>query len=473
MTLPVQVGSVLAGKFRIERVLAQGGMGVVVVARHLALGEDVALKFLLPEALANRELQARFEREARTAFRIRSEHVARVIDVGVLEAGEPYIVMEYLQGQDLAQILRTEGPFDLKRAADYLLQAGEALSEAHALGIVHRDLKPSNLFLTQRVDGSDCIKVIDFGISKATQGADGEALGMTQSLTVLGSPLYMSPEQLASSRDVDSRTDIWALGVTLFELLSGEHPFNAQSLPQLCHAVATTQPTPLSERRPELPRAVEDLVRRCLAKDPAERFQSVSELAVALAKFAPKRSRLSVQRITRVARARRPTSVAPEAPPRDSGPASAAGGAAESTFAEFGRTTRSHGRRGLRAAWLGGGALAVVGLVGWLRESPSVVAEVHPAQVSSQLLSGAPPSRELSSAGLVASALPPTPPVSSASAPPSENTGAPRSAQEALPVSPPASAAPVRTPKRPSAPRSGGKKSAPPSAKGDPMGGRL
>ncbi|HEY3664483.1 MAG TPA: serine/threonine-protein kinase, partial [Polyangiaceae bacterium] len=216
MSDEVREGDVLAGKFRIERVLGQGAMGVVVAATHIQLDERVALKFLLPEALANADAVARFAREARAAVKIKSEHVVRVSDVGTLESGSPYMVMEYLQGQDLSEWMTNHGTLNVSDAVEFLLQACEALAEAHALGIVHRDLKPANLFVTARRDGTPCIKVLDFGISKFT--APGSNLNMTKTSTIMGSPLYMSPEQLSSTRTVDARTDIWALGVILFEL---------------------------------------------------------------------------------------------------------------------------------------------------------------------------------------------------------------------------------------------------------------
>src|SRR5882724_4843576 len=213
-------GDVLAGKFRIERVLGVGGMGMVVSAMHIHLDERVAIKFLLPEALSNGEAVARFGREARAAVKIRSEHVARVTDVGALDTGAPYMVMELLRGQDLSQLLRDQGALSVHLAVLYVLQACEALAEAHAIGIVHRDLKPANLFLTSRADGSPCVKVLDFGISKVTSASgSGSDMGMTRTQSIMGSPLYMSPEQMASSRDVDQRADIWAVGCVLYELV--------------------------------------------------------------------------------------------------------------------------------------------------------------------------------------------------------------------------------------------------------------
>src|SRR4051812_29611172 len=209
----VREGDVLAGKYRVDKILGAGGMGVVVAAHHVQLDERVAIKFLLPEALGNAEAVARFAREARAAVKIKSEHVARVIDVGTLETGAPYMVMEYLEGGDLSQVLASRGPLPVEEAVEYVLQACEAIAHAHALGIVHRDLKPANLFLIRRPDGTNAIKVLDFGISKVMPGKSASSdNAMTRTRTVMGSPLYMSPEQMASTRDVDGRTDLWALG---------------------------------------------------------------------------------------------------------------------------------------------------------------------------------------------------------------------------------------------------------------------
>src|SRR3954454_18638740 len=216
-------GRVLAGKYRIERVLGRGGMGVVVAAHHIHLDEKVAIKFLLPEAVANAEVLGRFVREARAAVRIKSEHVARVSDVGTLEGGEPYMVMEYLEGSDLAEWLLQRGALPVEQAVEFLLQASEAIAEAHALGIVHRDLKPANLFVVRRADGLLSIKVLDFGISKVTD-ASMAAGAATSTLALMGSPLYMSPEQMESARTADARSDIWSLGVILYELLTGACP---------------------------------------------------------------------------------------------------------------------------------------------------------------------------------------------------------------------------------------------------------
>jgi eukaryotic-like serine/threonine-protein kinase len=299
MDAPVREGEVLAGKYRVDRVLGVGGMGVVVAATHLQLEERVALKFLLPEARANPETVLRFEREARAAVKIKNQHVARMIDVGKLEDGSPYIVMEYLDGQDLSSLIASSGPLSLESAAEFTLHACEALAEAHGYGIVHRDLKPSNLFVVRGPDGLPKAKVLDFGISKMRSlGGSGPEMGsMTKTATVMGSPFYMSPEQMASAKDVDGRTDIWALGIVLYEMLAGRVPFQADTLPELCVKVLQQPPTPLLSLRPDLPPEIERIVGRCLQKDRAHRYANVAELAMDIAPFAPKRTRGAVERI--------------------------------------------------------------------------------------------------------------------------------------------------------------------------------
>ncbi len=300
----VHPGQILLGKYRIERVLGVGGMGVVVAATHVTLEERVAIKFLLPEALKNHEAVARFLREARAAVRIKSEHVARVTDVGTLETGAPYMIMEYLDGGDLGALAKTRGALPFDTAVEYVLQACEALAEAHGMGIVHRDLKPSNLFVVTRADGTPSVKVLDFGISKVTgMAASGADLGMTKTTTIMGSPLYMSPEQMASSKDVDARTDIWALGAILFELLTGRVPFQADTITQLCAMILQQRAEPLRNFRPDAPEGLQMVIQRCLEKDRNLRYANVAELANALAPFAPRRARLSVERVSRVVQA--------------------------------------------------------------------------------------------------------------------------------------------------------------------------
>ncbi|MGA2450419.1 MAG: protein kinase [Polyangiaceae bacterium] len=299
----IHEGDVIAGKYRIKKLLGSGGMGVVVAAQHMQLGEPVAIKFLRPEALLHTGIVARFAREAKAAVRIKSEHVARITDVGTLESGAPYIVMEYLQGGDLQSWVRHRGVLSVEQAVEFVLQACEAIAEAHTLGIIHRDLKPANLFCIRGADDLLSIKVLDFGISKMTDVADGEAEGgATTTSAILGSPHYMSPEQARSSRDVDARTDIWSLGVVLYELLTGALPFASESVPGVFVKIATEPPPPLRPRRPDLPGAFEQIVQKCLQKDRDLRYRNVAEFALALAPFAPKRSVASVERIERIAR---------------------------------------------------------------------------------------------------------------------------------------------------------------------------
>ena len=294
---PVKEGDVLAGKYRIERVLGVGGMGVVVAATHLQLDQKVALKFLLPDAMANPDVVARFAREARAAAKIQSEHVARVIDVGTLETGSPYMVMEYLQGRDLADVLQERKVLSAEEAVGFVLQACEAIAEAHAANIVHRDLKPANLFLAERADKRSIVKVLDFGISKSTGKAEEAALTKTSS--IMGSPLYMSPEQMVSSKSVDARCDLWALGIILYELVTGSPPFVAETVTEIIAQILQLAPKPPHEVNavnPELSK----IILRCLEKDPAKRYQNVGELADALSPFAPKAQRNTAERISRV-----------------------------------------------------------------------------------------------------------------------------------------------------------------------------
>jgi serine/threonine-protein kinase len=431
-------GDVLAGKYRVDEVLGIGGMGVVVAAHHLQLDEKVAIKFLLPHALRNEEAVARFEREARAAVKIKSEHVARVIDVGALDNGAPYMVMEHLDGHDLNTWLHERGPLDVEQAVEFVLQACEALAEAHALGIIHRDLKPANLVCIRRRDGLLSVKVLDFGISKVTGvGASESDMGMTNTQAMMGSPMYMSPEQMRSAKDVDPRADLWSLGIILFELLSGSPPFTADSMPQLVLKVMTGSPPELREARPEVPPGLDKVILRCLEKDRDDRYANVAELASALAEFGPDRSIASAERASRVIQTAGMSVTAlatPSPAPLCSEPAPGAG-----TLAPWWRAKpNSSGRRtalvavlAVAAASLGAGAFAL--LTNGTRSDPPPRERTLPAAV-------APPRSAPSSRP----ALPPPPASASAAAASSASASAIVSAPPRIPKKrPPPRAAPT------------------------------
>jgi serine/threonine-protein kinase len=294
-------GETIVGKYLVERVLGAGGMGVVVAARHERLGQRVAIKFVRNEAARDANAVARFLREARAAATLSSEHVAKVLDVGELEGGAPFMVMEYLAGVDLGEVLRKKGPLPIPEAIGAVLQACEALAEAHAMGIVHRDLKPSNLFVTKRPDGSPLIKVLDFGISK-TIDVDAQAAGqgLTVSGSVMGTPAYMSPEQLRAPKTVDARTDIWALGVVLYELLTGKNPFAAEGMGETFARIVSEPAAPIRRVRPEVPVGLGAAIAQCLERRVQRRFQNVGVLASKLLPYAPPEAALSVERIVRI-----------------------------------------------------------------------------------------------------------------------------------------------------------------------------
>jgi serine/threonine-protein kinase len=275
------IGDVVDGKYRVERVVGRGGMGMVVAATHARLGTTVALKFLRTKMVEQPSVTERFLREARATAALKSEHVCHVFDVGTHD-GTPYIVMELLDGIDLSRLLKEAGPLPVDEACHYLVQACAGLAEAHAARIIHRDLKPANLLLTTRTDGTALIKVLDFGIAKASTETDHE---LTQSSSVLGSPAYMSLEQLRSSKLVDERSDLWSLGITLFQLVTGTRPYAGDGPADLALKIALS-PTP---RLPPALGALDHVVSRCLQKEPADRFQTVAELASALAPFAANR----------------------------------------------------------------------------------------------------------------------------------------------------------------------------------------
>ncbi len=289
-TALLKVGDLLAGKYRVERILGEGGMGVVVAAHHELLDQHVAVK-LLYQDIADREAQSRLLLEARACAKLQSEHVARVVDVDTGADGLPFIVMELLEGADLCQIADARGALPRWLVVDYTLQTLEGLAHAHSRGIVHRDLKPSNLFLANRSDGTQIIKILDFGISKSTEpvfdgsGERKRAMQLTGGRAVLGSPPYMSPEQVRSPKTVDHRTDIWSVGVVMYELLTNSMPFGGDEINETFAQILEKEPQPLRQLVNGVPEGLERIVMRCLSKNRDNRFADVSELARALVAF--------------------------------------------------------------------------------------------------------------------------------------------------------------------------------------------
>lgn len=302
--LPAPGDFVLGGKYRLAEIIGVGGMGVVMAAEHVALRKPVAFKFLAPGKGAN---VARFVREARAAARIDSEHVVRVDDVGVLEGGAVYMVIERLYGEDVGLYMQRVGPLPIAEAVLYIVQACDAVASAHAAGVIHRDLKPSNLFLAQRPDHTCTIKVLDFGISKLLGTESGDQVSLTRSGAMLGSPRYMPPEQIRNTKTVDERADLWSLGMVLYELLVGAAMYDAVTFPALCMAVVNDPAVPLRARRSDAPEGLEAVLLRCAQKDANLRFSSALELALALAPFGPPEAARITARMAR----RAPSGVTP------------------------------------------------------------------------------------------------------------------------------------------------------------------
>jgi serine/threonine protein kinase len=294
-----KLGDVLVGKYRLERVVGEGGMGTVFAAHHEVLDQTVAVKILAPELAQSREIAERFLQEARAAAKLQSEHVARVMDAGISETGLTFIVMECLDGYDLGELMKIGGPpLPTEEVVDYALEALEGLAHAHRAGIIHRDIKPGNLFLATRTGGPSVIKLLDFGISKATTGRVGkEFRTLTGGHQIIGSPGYMSPEQVRDPSTVDGRSDLWSLGIVMYELLTGKPAFSGQGPMKIFSSILENALAPLRSVREDVPEGLESVIARCTQRDRGKRYRDVAELARALAPYGSARSAPLVERI--------------------------------------------------------------------------------------------------------------------------------------------------------------------------------
>ncbi len=431
--VPVRPGDVVADKYEIEALIGSGGVGVVFSAKHKGLDQRVAIKLLQRSALGSGENVSRFEREVKILARIKSEHVARVMDSGQLPTGEPFMVLEHLEGEDLGQLIKRRGTIPIEEAVDLIVQVCEGVALAHGLGVVHRDLKPANLFVTPGPDGAAVAKVLDFGISKLLEPSASDQI-VTRTQSVVGSPLYMSPEQVETPREADERSDVWSLAVILYELVTGKAPFDAATLPLLCVSICTAPPTPLADHLAGAPPGLWRVLLRALEKDPKKRHASVAELALALAPFGAAGSQRSAERAERIAKAHGLAVSTDDAPPESEGRR-----LSWSSVPPKGPTLR----RRFRHVWVMSGLAALAAAILWMGSGPG--AHRNAASGLGRVLGQA---RWVSEAASMASAAPP-PVVEAAAPPPPEAAPSASASAPALPAK-----APRRAPR--ATPKSGG-----------------
>jgi len=281
----IRPGQLLASKYAVKRVIGRGGGGIVVAAEHEPPELRVALKFLRPDSWRDPEVRRRFLREGQIAAAVRSAHVVRVLGIDTLPDGEPFLVMELLEGCDLAALLGARGRLPRREAVDYVRQACAGLADVHALGIVHRDVKPSNLFLSRAADGSKRVKIVDFGMAELTANATQTANGLAPNSIDMGSPPFVAPEQLRAEGGADAKSDVWALGAVLFTLLAGRSPFERRYLSETYRAILSGDVPDLTRERADVERPLAAIVERCLAADREQRFASMRELRTALTPF--------------------------------------------------------------------------------------------------------------------------------------------------------------------------------------------
>lgn len=284
--MSLEPGQVIEGKYRIVRLLGEGGMGAVYEGENTAIQRKVAIKILHAAVAGNNDAVSRFEKEAQAAGRIGSDHITEVLDLGTLPSGDRFMVMEYLDGTTLSGRIQARGRLTPQECAPILVQLLEGLGAAHDAGIIHRDLKPDNVFLLKSKAGrKDFVKILDFGISKFNQLAGDSGMSMTRTGSVMGTPYYMSPEQAKGAKEIDARSDLYSVGVIVFESITGQVPFNADTFNELIFKIVLETAPPPETLVPDLDPAFANLVKRSMAREASQRFQNAAEFQAAVVEW--------------------------------------------------------------------------------------------------------------------------------------------------------------------------------------------